>query len=75
MKVHSKDGIEMMDVKSIDKQGDVLVVKGKMMGSMPATIHIGPDAIWESFKMLSWKTRFGLVGMLIKGALGGKKKG
>ncbi|MHC0054638.1 hypothetical protein [Actibacterium sp. D379-3] len=74
MKVHSKDGMELMDVKSISKEGDLLVIKGKMMGAMNATMHIGPEDLWASFKMLSWKTRLGFPVLLIKGALRGKKK-
>ncbi len=70
MKIHNKDGIEMMDVKSIEKKDDTLVVKGKMMGSMATTIHIGPETLWEAFTMLPWKTKLALPMMLLKGRKG-----
>ena len=57
MKLYSKDGIEMMDVKSINLNGDRLVVKGKIMGAMAATIHVEPVAIWEAFRMLPRPSR------------------
>lgn len=67
MKVHNKDGLEMMDVKSIAKDGDRLVLKGKMIGSMATVIHIRPEDLWEAFKLLDWKTRLSLPGMLLTG--------
>ena len=39
MKLHSKDGIERMEVKSIGHDGDRIVLKGKMMGAMATTIY------------------------------------
>lgn len=70
MKIFNKDGIEMMDVKSIEKADDILVVKGKMMGSMATTIHITPKTLWEAFQLLPWKTRLALPAMLLKGRKG-----
>ncbi|OAN56226.1 hypothetical protein [Sphingobium sp. TCM1] len=67
MKVHNKDGIEMMDIKSIDKDGDKLVIKGKMMGSMATVIHVKPEDLWDAFSMVSWKTLFSLPIMLLRG--------
>jgi len=67
MKIYSKDGVEMMEVKSIDKQGDVLVIKGKMMGTMAATLHVTPQTLWEALALLPWSTRLALPLMLLKG--------
>lgn len=72
MKVLNKDGIEMMDIKSIDKDGDKLVIKGKMMGSMATVIHVRPEDLWDAFKMLSWKTLLSMPLMLLRGR-GGKR--
>lgn len=67
MKIYSKDGVEMIDVKSIERRDDVLVVKGKMMGSMATTIHVTPQNLWEAFCLLPWKARLALPLMLVKG--------
>lgn len=67
MKVFSKDGVEMMDVKSIDLSGDRLVVKGKMMGAMAATIHVEPVAMWEAFTMLPTSVKMKMPLLLYKG--------
>lgn len=56
MKMFSKEGVEMMEVKSIQRQGDGLVMKGKVMGSMSATILIKPEDCWQALKLLGWDT-------------------
>lgn len=55
MKLTSKDGVEMMDIRSLEREGDVLVVKGKIMRSMPVTIHIRPEDLWQAYSLCSWR--------------------
>jgi hypothetical protein len=69
MKMFSKDGVEMMDVKSIAREGDVLVMKGKMMGAMIMTIHVRPEDLWQSVKLMSFSTICYLPVLLIKGMM------
>ncbi|GLR68078.1 hypothetical protein GCM10010909_27590 [Acidocella aquatica] len=73
MKMYSKDGIEMMDVKSISLDGDNLVVKGKMMGTMATTIILKPKDAWEALHLFSWSTIFTMPGILFKGMLAARK--
>lgn len=67
MKLRSKDGVEMMDVKSIEADAEKLVLKGKMMGSMAATIHVSPGDLWAAFTLLSPRTRLWMPVLLYKG--------
>lgn len=67
MKLMSKDGIEMMDVKSIDQDGARLVIKGKMMGAMATTIYLSPKDMWEAFHMVSWRILVRLPVLLWQG--------
>ncbi|WP_371433384.1 hypothetical protein [Novosphingobium sp.] len=69
MKLYSKDGVEMMDVKSIDLDGDRLVIKGKMMGAMAATIHVAPVDMWAAFRLFSWRVKLRMPGLLLRGWL------
>ena len=66
MKLFSQDGIEMMDVQSIKREGDVLVLKGKMMGAMATTIHLKPEYLYEAFQLLK-PYIFSLPLLLLKG--------
>jgi len=67
MKLHSKDGVEMMDVSAITLDGEKLVLKGKMMGTMAATIHVTPLAMWEAFQLFPWGVKLRLPLLLLKG--------
>ncbi len=73
MKMYSKDGIEMMDVKSISLDGDNLVVKGKMMGTMATTIILKPKDTWESLHLFSLGTIFAMPKILFKGLMASRK--
>jgi hypothetical protein len=67
MKLMSKDGVEMMDIRSLEREGDVLVVKGKIMRSMPATIHLRPEDLWQAFLLFKWPLLLRLPMLLLKG--------
>lgn len=67
MKLTSKDGVEMMDIRSLEREGEVLVVKGKIMRSMPATIHLRPEDLWQAFSLFSWPVLLRLPLLMLKG--------
>ncbi len=67
MKLTSKDGVEMMDIRSLEREGDVLVVKGKIMRSMPVTIHVRPEDLWQGFSLFSWSLLLRLPFLMLKG--------
>jgi hypothetical protein len=67
MKLVSKDGAEMMDIRSLEREGDVLVVRGKIMRSMPATIHLRPEDLWGAFTLFSWPVLLRLPYLMLKG--------
>lgn len=67
MKLKSKDGVEMMDIKSIEQDGDRIIVKGKMMGAMAATIVVTPDGVWDAFRLFPKATLLRLPLLLLKG--------
>ncbi|WP_404477518.1 hypothetical protein [Novosphingobium sp. BL-52-GroH] len=67
MKLFSQDGIEMMDVKSIDQDGDRIVIKGKMMGTMATKIYVKPEDMWAAFTLFPWSLKLRLPLLLLKG--------
>jgi hypothetical protein len=67
MKLLSKDGIEMMEIRSVVRDADVLVVRGKAMGSMPMTIHLRPEELWQAYRLLSWRILLALPVLMLKG--------
>lgn len=73
MKMFSKDGMEMMDVKSIDGEGDNLVMKGKVMGSIHAVIVIKPEDLWQALKLLGFSLLLRMPWLLLKGYFKARK--
>lgn len=75
MKLYSKEGVEMMDVKSIDLEGERLVIKGKMMGAMATTIYVAPVDMWAAFRLFSLRVKLRMPGLLLRGWLQHRRAG
>jgi len=53
MKLYSPDKSELMDVSAIERDGDDLVIKGKVFGSMPMTAKLRPAEARKLFGLLN----------------------
>ena len=67
MKMYDMHGNIMMDISSLDRKGDNLVMKGKMMGAMPASIYLKPKDLWQAKSLLTWRVIRYLPSMIVKG--------
>ena len=56
MKLYGPDNKEMMAINAIERQGDELVVKGKIFGAMPMTAKLKPAEVRKALKLMNWKT-------------------
>jgi len=61
MKIYSQDGSELMQVESLDRDGNDLVIKGKVFGSMPVSARLKPEEARKGLKLLDVK----LIGFLL----------
>ena len=57
MKLYGPDNKEMMAINAIERQGDELVLKGKIFGAMPLTAKVRPEEVRAALKLLDFKTR------------------
>ncbi|MNZ22736.1 hypothetical protein D3C78_398350 [compost metagenome] len=48
MKMLTKEGVEMVNIKSITRDEQPLVIKGKVMGAMTTTILVNPEDSWQT---------------------------
>lgn len=53
MKLYSSDGSEMMVVSAIERDGDSLVIKGKVFGAMPMSARLTPEQARAAMKLFS----------------------
>ena len=61
MKLRGADGSELMTVSSLERDGNVLLIKGKVFGAMPMTAKLDAVAAREALKLLTPRVLFFLL--------------
>ena len=56
MKLFSPDKSELMDVSAIERDGNELLIKGKVFGAMPMTARLRPAEARKALGMVNLKT-------------------
>jgi hypothetical protein len=66
VKILSQDGSELMDVEALERDGDSLVIKGKVFGAMPMAAKLSPAEARKGMKLLNLKLVFFLMTFLLR---------
>jgi hypothetical protein len=53
MILHSTDGSELLTVSSLTRDGNSLLIKGKVFGAMPMNARLNPAAARAALKLLT----------------------
>ena len=53
MILHSTDGSELLTVNSLTRDGNALLIKGKVFGAMPMSARLNPEAARAALKLLT----------------------
>lgn len=53
MKLLSTDGGELMTVSGLERDGNSLIIKGKVFGAMPLNARLDPQAARAALKLLT----------------------
>ncbi len=61
MKIYSNDKSELMQVTAIERDGNELVLKGKVFGTMPMSARLRPAEARAALRLLSPKLIFFLL--------------
>ena len=56
MKLTNADKSELMTVSALERDGNDLVIKGKVFGTMPMTARLTPEQARAAFKLLNLRT-------------------
>ncbi|MBA3035979.1 MAG: hypothetical protein FP814_05740 [Desulfobacterium sp.] len=67
MKLVDGNGGTIMQIKTMKRQDERLVVRGMAMGGMPMTAFVKPEELWGAFHLLSWDIVKYMPVMLWKG--------
>jgi hypothetical protein len=66
MKLFSPDNSELMQISSLERDGDLLVIKGSAFGAMPITAQLRPEQARAALKLLNLKLVFFLITLLFR---------
>lgn len=73
MKVYGSDNSELMNVSAIERNGNELILKGKIFGAMPMTAKLRPEEARAALKLLNFKTVLFLITLLFRASIKSKK--
>lgn len=68
MKIYDGQNKELMTVGSIERDGNAIVIKGKIFGAMPMNARLYPHEARAAFKLLSPRLLFFLLTFLFRGS-------
>lgn len=66
MKIYDANDNELMQVRKIERDGDNLVIRGKIFGAMPMAAKLKPSEARAALKMLDRKTMAFIVSLLFR---------
>jgi len=55
MKLYSTDNSELMRIDAIEREGNRLVIRGKVFGAMPLTAQLRPEEARAALKLMNFK--------------------
>ena len=66
MKIYDANDQELMQVRKIERDGDNLVIRGKIFGAMPMAAKLKPSEARAALKMLDLKTILFIISLLFR---------
>ena len=66
MKIFDANDQELMQVRKIERDGDNLIIRGKIFGAMPMAAKLKPSEARAALKMLDLKTMMFIVTLLFR---------
>lgn len=61
MKLTAADNSELMQISALEREGDLLLIKGKIFGAMPMTAKLSPAEFRKGFGLLNLRLVFFLL--------------
>jgi hypothetical protein len=66
MKIYDANDGELMQVRSIEREDNRLVIRGKIFGAMPMVAKVTPKEARAALKLLDFKTILFILSMLFR---------
>lgn len=72
MKILDQSNRELMTISAIQRDGDFLVVKGKIFGTMPMTAKLSPADARAALRLMDFRTILFVLSLLFRRGSGAK---
>jgi hypothetical protein len=66
MKLYGADNRELLTVSEIARDGDTLVIRGRIFGAMPMTAKLRPAEARAALKLLNFRTIVFLISLFFR---------
>lgn len=66
MKILDANDKELMTVRKIERDGDTLVIRGKIFGAMPMVAKLTPEEARAALRLLDFRTVLFLLTLLFR---------
>jgi len=63
MTIFTPDKAELMEIETLSRSGDNLIIKGTIMGAMPMSAVVPPEQVRRAFGLLNFKLILFLLSM------------
>ena len=64
--LYSPDDSKLMEVETLERSGNELLIKGKVFGAMPMTARLKPAEARKGLKLLNFKLALFLLTFLLR---------
>lgn len=64
MKIFGPDNQELIAISAIERDGAELVLRGKILGTLPMSARIRPEEARRGLKLLDWRTAIFVLSLL-----------
>jgi hypothetical protein len=66
MKLYGTDDRELMTISAIERDGNQLIVRGRILGAMPMTAKLRPEEARAALKLLNVRTVLFLISLFFR---------
>jgi hypothetical protein len=66
MKIYGQDNSELMQISGLERDGNTLLIKGKVFGAMPMTAKLTPQEGRNALKLLNLRLALFLLTLLFR---------
>jgi hypothetical protein len=66
VKLYGSDDRELLEVSALRRDGDTLLLQGRILGMMPLSARLRPEEARAAWRMMDWRTRWFLFTLLFR---------